>query len=35
VFRAAAQDRKLQPAQTDGTDPPPRQSWRAPLKRRT
>ena len=35
VFRAAAQDRKLQPAQTDGADPPPRQSWRAPLKRRT
>ena len=35
VFRAAAQDQKLQPAQADGADPPPRQSWRAPLKRRT
>jgi DNA-binding IscR family transcriptional regulator len=35
VFRAAAQDQRLQPSQANGSEPPPRQSWRAPLKRRS
>jgi Rrf2 family protein len=34
VFLKAAQDGKLTPAQANG-EPPPRQSWRAPLKRRS
>lgn len=35
IFRAAAQDQKLAPATPDDGEAPPRQSWRAPLKRRT
>lgn len=35
IFRAAAQDQKLAPSTTEAGEVPPRQSWRAPLKRRT